>query len=90
MFIPIAINHSFDNNYAVLFPTLLGCHSMGITINEAIENAKEAAQGYIEIMLEDGVKIETPLYNLHELMLYKEYEDCVWKIIKIPDLNTGN
>lgn len=87
MFIPIAINHSLDNNYAVLFPTLPGCHSIGITINEAIENAMEAAQGYIEIMVEDGIKIETPVHNLHELMLYKEYENCVWKIIKISNLD---
>jgi len=85
MFIPIAINHSLDNNYAVLFPTLPGCNSMGNTINEAIENAIEAAQGYIEIMFEDGLEIEEPIYNIHELMLYKEYNDCVWKIINLEE-----
>ncbi len=83
MLIPIAISHRFDDNFAVLFPTLPGCNSVGKTINDAINNAIEAAQGYVEIMLEDGSEIETPVYNLHELMLYKSYEKCVWKIIKI-------
>lgn len=85
MFLPIALDYSLEGNYAVLFPTLPGCNSMGNTIHEAIENAKEAAQGYIEIMFEDGARIEPALYNLHELMLYKDYENCVWKVIEIDE-----
>ncbi|ATZ60715.2 MAG: type II toxin-antitoxin system HicB family antitoxin [Methanosarcinales archaeon Met12] len=39
-----------DGGYNVSCPALPGCHSQGETIEEALENIKEAIQGCIEVL----------------------------------------
>jgi len=39
-----------DRGYNVSCPALPGCHSQGETIEEALENIKEAIQGCIEVL----------------------------------------
>jgi len=46
---PIIIEQDEDGVYIVSCPVLKGCHSFGKTIDEAIDNIKEA----IELCLED-------------------------------------
>ncbi len=43
-----------DGGYVVEVPSLPGCYSQGETVEEALENIKDAIQGYIEILEEDG------------------------------------
>ena len=83
MLLPIAINFADGLPYAVLFPSLPGCNSMGESIEKAIENAVEAATTHIEILVEDGefILLDTP--NIQELMTLNEYKDCVWALIDI-------
>jgi len=54
------IHKDADSDYGVSFPDLLGCVSAGLTINEAIANAREALSLHIEGMLEDGEDIPIP------------------------------
>jgi predicted RNase H-like HicB family nuclease len=42
--------------YVVSCPALPGCHSQGDTIEEALENIKEAIQACLESLAEDVVK----------------------------------
>ncbi|GCC11812.1 hypothetical protein IPdc08_01874 [archaeon] len=42
--------------YVVNAPALLGCHSQGGTIDEALENIKEAIQACLESLSDDAVK----------------------------------
>ncbi len=41
-----------DGGYNVSCPALPGCHSHGDTIEEALENIKEAIEGYLEVLNE--------------------------------------
>ncbi|NMD38966.1 MAG: hypothetical protein GYA87_09860 [Christensenellaceae bacterium] len=44
-----------DNSYYCKFPDLEGCFSSGETISEAIVNASEALQGYLETCLSENI-----------------------------------
>ncbi len=39
-----------DGGYSVTVPALEGCYTQGDTFEEAIENAKEAIEGFIETL----------------------------------------
>lgn len=43
-----------DGGFAVEVPSLPGCISQGDTVEEALENIKEAIELYIEVLEEDG------------------------------------
>ena len=43
--------------YTVEVPSLPGCISEGDTIEEALENIKDAMQGYIESLEADGLPV---------------------------------
>lgn len=45
---------SDDGGYVVTVPILDGCVTEGDTIEEAIANAREAIQGYVESMVANG------------------------------------
>ena len=46
-----------EGGYHVFCPTLPGCHSYGVTIEEAKKNIKEAIEAYIESLIKDGEAI---------------------------------
>ncbi|MGH8562692.1 MAG: type II toxin-antitoxin system HicB family antitoxin [Gammaproteobacteria bacterium] len=41
-----------DEGFAVSVPGLPGCHSQGVTEDEALENITEAIQEYLEVVAE--------------------------------------
>ena len=45
---PIAIHKDDGTSYGVTVPDVPGCHSFGDTIDEAIQNAKEAITSHLE------------------------------------------
>ena len=47
-----------DGGYNVSCLTLPGCHSQGETMEEAIENIKDAINGYLEVLNERAKKIK--------------------------------
>ena len=50
---PVAIDLSEGSPYSVYFPNLPGCNAIGNSVEEALENAKEAATDHIEILIND-------------------------------------
>ena len=55
MLYPIAIERGSDTEaFGVTVPDIPGCFSAGDTLEEAIENVKEAISGHLEILAEDG------------------------------------
>ncbi|MGA9100113.1 MAG: type II toxin-antitoxin system HicB family antitoxin [Methanotrichaceae archaeon] len=46
-----------DGSYTVIVPALPGCLTSGETVEEAIEMAKEAIEGYIESLAARGLEI---------------------------------
>ena len=53
----IALYRGEDGYWVVECLSLPGCISQGKTKEEAIENIKEAIQGYIEALVEDGLPV---------------------------------
>jgi antitoxin HicB len=46
-----------DGGYTVEVPSLPGCISEGDTVEEALENIKDAIQGYVESLEADGLPV---------------------------------
>ncbi len=46
-----------EGGYHVFCPTLPGCHTQSETIEEGIQNIREAIALYIESLVEDGLPI---------------------------------
>lgn len=49
-------------------PQLPGCYSQGETVPELMENLREAAEGYLEVLKEQG-KSPEPEVEIRELVL---------------------
>ena len=43
-----------EGGYHVFCPTLPGCHTQSQTIDEGIQNIREAIELYVESLIEDG------------------------------------
>lgn len=50
----IRLEKEEEGGYIVIVPALAGCVTFGETVEEAIEMAKEAIEGYIETLMELG------------------------------------
>ena len=46
-----------EGGYHVFCPTLPGCHTQSETVEEGIDNIREAIQLYVETLIEDGLPI---------------------------------
>jgi predicted RNase H-like HicB family nuclease len=71
-FSPVS-TYEFDahlGGYHVFCPTLPGCHTQSETIEEGIQNIREAIELYVGSLVEDGLPIPT--------------EDILIKPIEIP------
>ena len=53
----ITLRKEPEGGYTVLVPALPGCITYGKTVEEAIEMARDAINGYIESLIEDGEAI---------------------------------
>ena len=54
----IAIETGTDTQaYGVVVPDLPGCFSAGDTLDEAMQNAKEAIELWLEVAIDDGLAI---------------------------------
>lgn len=51
-----------EGGYAVSFPDLPGCFSVGETLEEAYQNATDAKRAWFEAAIEDGIQINEPDY----------------------------
>jgi len=55
-----------DGGYVVECPALPGCISQGDTIEEALENIKDAIQGWLEVSAEKG-EAKTKISSAREI-----------------------
>lgn len=80
---PIAIEPGTDDTaFGVVVPDLPGCFSAGDTLEEAIDNASEAAKLWLETVIDDGGTIPsaTSFSVLHK---NDDYKGWIWAIIDI-------
>ena len=80
----IAIEPGTDTTaWWVSVPDLPGCFSAGDTLDEAMENAREAIDQHVEVMIEDGVDIPATR-TLATLQADPEYAGWVWAVADVP------
>ena len=80
---PIAIEPGDEKTaFGVVVPDLPGCFSAGDTMDEAIENSKEAIAGWIETTLDDGGKIPAP-GSVSDHMSNSEFAGWLWAVVEI-------
>ncbi|MBI4283936.1 MAG: type II toxin-antitoxin system HicB family antitoxin [Chloroflexi bacterium] len=53
----VIIEKGRESGYMAYAPALKGCVSQGETKDKALKNLKEALEGYIEALLEDGLPV---------------------------------
>ncbi len=79
---PVVIHKDEDSDYGVTIPDLPGCFSAGETFDEALEMAREAAELYLEGLLEEGETMPEPS-AIETLMTDPDYADGVWALIDV-------
>jgi len=56
----VALKEEEDGRWSASIPALAGCSSWGYSKQEALNNIKDAAEIYIEDMIDSGEEIPTP------------------------------
>lgn len=80
---PIAIEMGNETTaFGVIVPDLVGCFSAGDTLDEAIDNAKEAITLHIDGLLDDNETIPAPS-SVSRYSLLAEYTGFIWAIVEI-------
>ena len=80
---PIAIEPGDKNHaYGVAVPDLPGCFSAGDTLDEAIDNAKEAIELWLESVLDGGEHIPEPR-TVAEHQANPEYKGWIWGVVSV-------
>lgn len=84
---PIAIEPSNETTaYGVIVPDLPGCFSAGETLDEAIENSKEAIALHIDGLLDDGLDVPAP-QPIERFRNLPEYQGmATWMMAESPIL----
>jgi predicted RNase H-like HicB family nuclease len=60
----IILNQEPEGGYTVLVPSLPGCITYGDNVNHAIDMAREAIEGYLEVLKEQGDDIPDDNHSL--------------------------
>ena len=80
----IAIEPGTESSaWGVAVPDLPGCFSAGDTLDEAMDNAREAIDLHVETMIEDGENIPAAR-PLSVLQANPEYVGWVWAVVEVP------
>jgi len=80
---PVAIEiGDKKHSYGVVVPDLVGCYSAGETIDEALENAKEAITLHIDGLLDEYEKVPMPS-TIEKYRKNKEFKNFAWAIAEI-------
>lgn len=83
MQLPIAIHKDENSVYGVIVPDVPGCHSWGNTIDEAIQNSKEAILGHLEVLLESGESVVVQASSIDDLVSQPDYAGAIWALTEV-------
>ena len=78
----IVIHKDAESDYGVIVPDLPGCFSAGSTLDEAVENAKEAIECHLEGLLKDNESISKPL-SLEFHQHNEDYQNGIWALVSV-------
>jgi predicted RNase H-like HicB family nuclease len=83
MKLPIAIHKDDGTTYGVIVPDIPGCHSWGDTIEQAIENTKEAINSHLETLLEDDQDINIAVSSIEALSGKNDFAGALWAVVEV-------
>lgn len=79
---PIAIEQADQSAFGVVVPDLPGCFSAGDSLDEAMDNAKEAIELWLETVIDDGGAVPTPS-RIDSHRSKREFKGWIWAIVEI-------
>ena len=80
---PIAIEPGDETHaFGVSVPDLPGCFSAGDTMDEAIDNAKEAIELWLETVIDDGGAVPEP-GSIAKHQSNPEFAGWVWAVVSV-------
>lgn len=80
---PIAIEIGDENHaFGVVVPDLPGCFSAGDTLEEAIDDAAEAIELWLETVIDDGGAVPEPK-PIAEHQKDPEFADWIWAVVSV-------
>ncbi len=80
---PIAIEPGTKKYaFGIVVPDLPGCFSAGDTLDEAIENAQEAVELWLETAIDDGAAIPSPRL-IAEHQADPQFAGWIWAVVTI-------
>ena len=83
MHYPIAIETGTDTQaFGVVVPDLPGCFSAGDTLDEAMTNAKEAIELWLEVAIDDGLVVPEP-QTLAAHQAKRDFKGWTWGLVTV-------
>ena len=79
---PVVLHKDTDSDYGVTIPDLPGCFSAGVSIDEALQGAVEAAECHIEGLMVDSEDISLPV-AIETHQKEPDFADGIWAFIDI-------
>ena len=80
---PIAIEPGdATHSFGVVVPDLPGCFSAGETVDEAINNAKEAIEFWLEAVIDAGGSVPYP-QSIESHMADPQFSGWIWALVSI-------
>jgi predicted RNase H-like HicB family nuclease len=79
---PVVIHKDTDSDYGVTVPDLPGCFSAGDTVDDALAQAAEAIECYIEGLLLDKEPIPLPKSIEHH-QGNPDYAEGIWAVVSV-------
>ena len=80
---PIAIESGDEQHaFGVAVPDLPGCFSAGDTLDEAIDNAREAIELWLETVIDDGGSVPAPR-PISEHQSDPGYSGWIWAVVEV-------
>lgn len=83
MLYPIVIEPGdADHAFGVVVPDIPGCFSAGDTFEDAVIQAREAIEGHLELLCEDGSEIPQAT-DVQAHMSNSDYAGWVWALVEV-------
>ena len=79
---PVALHTDDGKSFGVTVPDIPGCFSAGESEDEALDNAREAILGHLELLAEAGEEIPSAL-SISEHRHNPDLEGAIWGFVEV-------
>ena len=86
---PVVIHHEEDCAYGVIVPDLPGCFSAGESVDDAINQAKEAIECHLEGLIIDGQPVPTAS-DINTHAVNPDYAGGIWALVDVDLSQLGD